>query len=87
MNKTFTVINFHGYGFGKKGNRSKIELMENLLDRKGLTKKRKNILGGNFNFIENVDDRKNGGEETWNKEKSVREYFLGIRKEYDIQVS
>ena len=57
MNKDFTIINFHGYEFGKKGSRSKIELMENINTKKGLTKKRKNILGGNFNFIENVKDR------------------------------
>jgi len=84
MNKDFTIINFHGYEFGKKGSRSKIELMENINTKKGLTKKRKNILGGNFNFIENVKDRATGGEESWNRDKTVRDFFMDIKNYYDI---
>ena len=53
----FNVVNFHGYSFGKKGNRSKIELLELLRKRQGLARKKRNILGGNFSFVEHIKDR------------------------------
>lgn len=41
---SFNVVNFHGFSFGKKGNRSKIELLELLRERNGLDKRRKIFL-------------------------------------------
>ena len=84
---TFNVVNFHGYGFGKKGSRSKIELMENLRGKKGLSKKRKNILGGNFNFVEFQEDRKNAAQESFAKDKSVRDFFSVVSKNFSLYVS
>ena len=56
--------------------RSKIELMENLRGKKGLTKRKTNILGGNFNFVENPYDRKLGGDENLAKKKILENIFL-----------
>ena len=84
---SFSVVNFHGYAFGKKGMRSKIELMENLRGKKGLSKRKTNILGGNFNFVEHPRDRKIGGEETFAKEKNIRDYFSILSTNFSIQVN
>ena len=70
----------------KKGSRSKIELLEKLKGPKGLSKRRKNILGGNFNFVENERDRKVGGEEQVRKEKMIKETFLSYSGEYKLYV-
>ena len=56
--------------------RSKIELMENLRGKKGLTKRKTNILGGNSNFVENPYDRKLGGDENLVKKKILENIFL-----------
>ena len=71
----------------KKGMRSKIELMENLRGKKGLTKRKTNILGGNFNFVENPYDRKLGGDENFVKEKNIREYFSVLSTNFSLHVS
>ena len=84
----FTVLNFHGYSFGKKGNRSKMELLELLRERKGLARKKRNILGGNFNFVENIQDRRrDGAEEAFNREQQVRDFFLNMSKNFRIKVN
>ena len=80
------MVNFHGYGFGKKGIRSKIELLENLRDRKGLNKKKANILAGNFNFVEHKQDRKSGTEEAWSKEKNIRDLHSVLTKNFSLYV-
>ena len=67
--------------------RSKIELMENLRGKKGLTKRKTNILGGNFNFVENPYDRKLGGDENFVKEKDIREYFSVLSTNFSLHVS
>ena len=83
----FNVVNFHGFSFGKKGNRSKIELLELLRERNGLDRKKKNILGGNFNFVEQIQDRKReGAEEAFNREQQVRDFFVNLSKKFKIQV-
>ena len=83
----FNVVNFHGYSFGKKGNRSKIELLELLRERKGLTKKKRNILGGNFNFVEQIQDRKReGAEEAFSREQQVRDFFVNLSRNFRIKV-
>ena len=82
----FNAVNFHGYVASKKGNRSKIELLENLKGAKGLSKRRKNILGGNFNFVENDLDRKLGGEEQIRKEKMIKETFLSYSGDFKLFV-
>ena len=82
----YCVVNFHGYGFGKKGIRSKIELLENLRDRKGLNKKKANILAGNFNFVEHKHDRKSGTEEAWSKEKNIRDLHSVLTKNFSLYV-
>ena len=86
---SFTLVNFHGYSFGKKGNRSKMELLELLRERKGLARKKKNnILGGNFNFVENIQDRRrDGAEEAFNREQQVRDFFLNMSKNFRIKVN
>ena len=83
---TYNIVNFHGYGFGKKGSRSKIELMENLRGKKGLSRKRQNILGGNFNFVQFQEDRKNAAEESFTKDKSVRDFFSVLSKNFSLYV-
>ena len=50
--------------------------MENLRGKKGLTKRKTNILGGNFNFVENPYDRKLGGDENLAKKKILENIFL-----------
>ena len=50
--------------------------MENLRGKKGLTKRKTNILGGNFNFVENPYDRKLGGDENLVKKKILENIFL-----------
>ena len=80
------MVNFHGYGFGKKGIRSKIELLENLRDKKGLNKKKANILAGNFNFVEHKHDRKSGTEEAWSKEKNIRDLHSVLTKNFSLYV-
>ena len=82
----YCVVNFHGYGFGKKGIRSKIELLENLRDKKGLNKKKANILAGNFNFVEHKQDRKSGTEEAWSKEKNIRDLHSVLTKNFSLYV-
>jgi hypothetical protein len=82
----FNAVNFHGYVLSKKGNRSKIELLEKLKGAKGLSKRRKNILGGNFNFVENDRDRKLGGEEQIRKEKMIKETFLSYSGDFKLFV-
>ena len=83
----FNVVNFHGFSFGKKGNRSKIELLELLRERNGLDRKKRNILGGNFNFVEQRQDRKReGSEEAFNREQQVRDFFVNLSKKYKIKV-
>ena len=67
--------------------RSKIELMENLRGKKGLTKRKTNILGGNFNFVEYPYDRKLGGDENFVKEKDIREYFSVLSTNFSLHVS
>ena len=67
--------------------RSKIELMENLRGKKGLTKRKTNILGGNSNFVENPYDRKLGGDENFVKEKNIREYFSVLSTNFSLHVS
>ena len=67
--------------------RSKIELMENLRGKKGLTKRKTNILGGNFNFVENPYDTKLGGDENFVKEKNIREYFSVLSTNFLLHVS
>merc|ERR1712223_645970 len=54
---TFNVVTFHGYASSKKGNRRRIDLLDKLRTGKGLSKKRKNLIGGNFNVVENDRDR------------------------------
>ena len=83
---SFNLVNFHGYGFGKKGSRSKIDLMENLRGKKGLSKKKPNILGGNFNFVEFQADRKNSSEDSFAKDKSVRDFFVVLSKNFNLYV-
>jgi hypothetical protein len=85
-NTLFNAVNFHGYIASKKGNRSKIELLEKLKGAKGLSKRRKNILGGNFNFVENELDRKLGGEEQIRKEKMIKETFLSYSGDFKLFV-
>ena len=81
------MVNFHGFSFGKKGNRSKIELLELLRERNGLDRKKKNILGGNFNFVEERQDRKReGSEEAFNREQQVRDFFVSLSKKFKIKV-
>ena len=82
----FNVVNFHGYVTSKKGNRSKIELLEKLKGPKALSKRRKNILGGNFNFVEHDRDRKSGGAEELRKEKPIKDTFLSYSGEYNLYV-
>ena len=82
----FNAVNFHGYVSSKKGNRSKIELLEKLKGAKGLSKRRKNILGGNFNFVENDLDRKLGGEDQIRKEKMIKETFLSYSGDFQLFV-
>ena len=85
---SFSVVNFHGYSFGKKGNRSKIELLELLRERKGLSRKKQNILGGNFNFVEQIQDRKReGAEEAFHREQQVRDFFINLSKNFQIKVT
>ena len=85
--ENYSVINFHGYGFGKKGVRSKIELMDNLRERKGLSKKKGNIFGGNFNFVEHKQDRKTGDrDDFWSKERNIRDFFSVLRKNFSLFV-
>ena len=80
-------MNFHGYGFGKKGVRSKIELMENLREKKGLNKKKANIFGGNFNFVEYKQDRKAGDrDDFWSKERNIRDFFSVLKKNFSLFV-
>ena len=85
-NTFFNAVNFHGYVSSKKGNRSKIELLEKLKGAKGLSKRRKNILGGNFNFVENDLDRKPGREEQIRKEKMIKETFLSYSGDFKLFV-
>ena len=81
--ESYCVLNFHGYGFGKKGVRSKIELMENLREKKGLSKKKGNIFGGNFNFVEYKQDRKAGDrDDFWSKERNIRDFFSVLKKNF-----
>ena len=86
--ENYNVINFHGYGFGKKGVRSKIELMDNLRERKGLSKKKGNIFGGNFNFVEHKQDRKTGDsrDDFWSKERNIRDFFSVLKKNFSLFV-
>ena len=85
--ESYCVVNFHGYGFGKKGVRSKIELMENLRERKGLSKKKGNIFGGNFNFVEYKQDRKTGDrDDFWSKERNIRDFFSILKKNFSLFV-
>ena len=85
--ESYCVLNFHGYGFGKKGVRSKIELMENLREKKGLSKKKGNIFGGNFNFVEYKQDRKAGDrDDFWSKERNIRDFFSVLKKNFSLFV-
>ena len=86
--ESYCVVNFHGYGFGKKGVRSKIELMENLRERKGLSRKKGNIFGGNFNFVEFKQDRKTGDsrDDFWTKERNIRDFFSVLKKNFSLFV-
>ena len=66
-----------------------MELLELLRERKGLARKKKNnILGGNFNFVENIQDRRrDGAEEAFNREQQVRDFFLNMSKNFRIKVN
>ena len=80
------MVSFHGYIASKKINRRRIELLEKLKGLKGLSRKKKNILGGNFNFVDNDKDRKSWASEVIKKEKHVKDKFLAICKEFKIYV-
>ena len=58
-----------------------------LRERNGLDRKKKNILGGNFNFVEQRQDRKReGAEEAFNREQQVRDFFVNLSKKFKIKV-
>ena len=58
-----------------------------LRERNGLDRKKKNILGGNFNFVEQIEDRKReGAEDAFNREQQVRDFFVNLSKKYKIKV-
>ena len=77
----FNAVNFHGYQTSKKGNRSKIELLEKLNSQRGLSKRRKNILGGNFNFVEEDSEDDSG-----RKERPIKKSFVKISSDYKLFV-
>ena len=83
---TLNVVNLHGYLASKKGNRRRVELLEKLKGVKGLNRKKKNILGGNFNFVDNDKDRKSWAAEVINKEKPVKDKFVPICRDFKIYV-
>ena len=80
-------MSFHGYMASKKGNRRRVELLGRLGGNRGLSKKKKNILGGNFNFVEQEQDRKPWARDTFIKEKPLREKFATISKDFNLLVS
>ena len=52
-----------------------------------MDRKKKNILGGNFNFVEQIQDRKReGAEEAFNREQQVRDFFVNLSKKFKIKV-
>ena len=58
-----------------------------LRERNGLDRKKKNILGGNFNFVEQREDRKReGAEDAFNREQQVRDFFVNLSKKFNIKV-
>ena len=60
--------------------------MENLREKKGLSKKKGNIFGGNFNFVEHKQDRKSGAEDAWIKERNIRDFFSVLTKNFSLFV-
>ena len=62
-------------------------MMENLREKKGLSKKKGNIFGGNFNFVEYKQDRKAGDrDDFWIKEKNIRDFFSVLKKNFSLFV-
>ena len=58
-----------------------------LRERNGLDRKKKNILGGNFNFVEQIEDRKReGADDAFNREQQVRDFFVNLSKKFKIKV-
>ena len=58
-----------------------------LRERNGLDRKKRNILGGNFNFVEQIQDRKReGAEEAFNREQQVRDFFVNLSKKFKLKV-
>ena len=79
-------MNFYGYMSSKKGNKRRIDLVEKLKGLKGMNRKKKNILAGNFNIVDNDRDRNSGAGEVIRKEKPVKDKFVAICREFDIYV-
>ena len=62
-------------------------MMENLREKKGLSKKKGNIFGGNFNFVEYKQDRKAGDrDDFWSKERNIRDFFSVLKKNFSLFV-
>ena len=58
-----------------------------LRERNGLDRKKKNILGGNFNFVEQIEDRKReGADDAFNREQQVRDFFVNLSKKFKMKV-
>ena len=52
-----------------------------------MDRNKRNILGGNFNFVEQIQDRKReGAEEAFNREQQVREFFVNLGRKFKLKV-